>query len=492
MSRPRLCVTLPARTVEGARAGIAAARRDGADLVEIRFDRWSEAERARAGELFPAGLPLVATFRSVAEGGEGSVDPTQRHEFLERLAHLPFLAIDREVARDASPTAARASSSVGSRHLATPVDWTTFPELARRGHAPGEIGKIVAPATVGEFLHHLLPGPGPVVPDRGIIHSTGPSGPLSRVWASALGSTWVFAAPGPHDPNPGAPVEPSQLPVDRLATVLGTDPPGPLYGVLGHPVAHSGSPGLHHAWMRAEGLPGAYLAIDVETEREFRDLLDRMGAGGFRGLNVTYPWKTLALAVASQAEPAAVQAGAANCLTWNGQGWAGALTDVEALERRLTELRRARIWNGSEITVLGSGGAARATLVAARHLGASARVRARRPGAVDELRHRFPETVVGPAREAGSLVVHATSAQRTPDNLTLAFPIDDLLSEATHVIDLVYAPIAPTLAETVDRAGASYEDGRRVLRYQAEESYRRWQGHLPPASEEPAPPEGSR
>ncbi|MCI4366893.1 MAG: type I 3-dehydroquinate dehydratase [Thermoplasmata archaeon] len=479
MNRPMLCVTLPSRTLEGARAGIRAAHEDGADLVEIRFDRWSETERARAAELFPSEVRLLATFRSVAEGGEGSVDPMIRHDLLDRWARLPFYAVDREVARDASPTAARASASVGSRHLAAPVDWATFPEMIQRGHAPGELGKIVAPATVGEFLQRLLPAADrPISPGR-ILHTTGPSGPLSRVWAGALGSEWVFAAPGPHDKGPGGPVEPSQVPVDRLASVFGSDPPTPLFALLGHPVLHSESPMLHHAWMRAEGVPGAYLAVDVETEREFRDLLDRMATGGFRGLNVTYPWKTLALATVSDAEPAAQLAGAANCLTWDGRGWSGALTDVEAVERRLTELRQEGIWAGRELTVLGSGGAARAALVAARRLGATVRIRARRAGAIDELRHRFPETVIGPASGPAPLVIHATSAGRTIENAGLGFPISDLLGPVSYLIDLLYAPVAPSLHLAAEHAGARYEDGRRILRYQAEESFRRWWGHRP-------------
>jgi shikimate dehydrogenase len=488
VNRPKLCVTLPSRTLEGARAGVRAAQEDGADLVELRFDRWSETERARAAELFPAPLPLVACFRSVAEGGEGSVDTSVRHGYLEQWAHLPFHAIDREVARDASPTSARAAASIGSRHLAAPVDWSTFPELVARGVAPGELAKIVAPATVGEFLVHLLPAPGESRPPGGIVLSTGPSGPLSRVWAGALGSAWVFAAPGPHDSNPGGPVDPSHLPVDRLASILINDPPGPIFAVLGHPIAHSESPSLHHEWMRADGAPGVYLALDVETEREFRDLLDRLATGGCRGVNVTHPWKALALAAAITCEPAAALAGAVNCLTWDGRGWAGALTDIDAMERRLTELRQGGVWNGTELTVLGSGGAARATIVAARHLGATVRVRARRAGVVDELRRRFPESVIGPANGPSALIVHATSAGRSEESPGLDFSIEDLLGEETYLVDLVYAPVTPTITDLVDRAGGTYEDGRRLLRYQAEESYRRWWGH-PPV---PTVPDGAR
>ena len=51
---------------------------------------------------------------------------------------------------------------------------------------------------------------------------------------------------------------------------------------------------------------------------------------------------------------------------------------------------------------------------------------------------------VGPPRN-----IHQVSTA----NLELAFPLDDLIGEGTYVLDLVYAPIAPTLGEMVPSGG---------------------------------------
>lgn len=476
MRGPRLCVTLPARTLAGAVRGIAAARQDGADLVELRLDRWPAEERRRLAELFPAALPLVATYRSIAEGGEGSADPEERARLLVELRALPFERIDREVARDAPPGPDDAPRSIGSRHLAAPVHWSSFPEMALRGRVAEELRKTVAPATVSEFLRDVLPLPWEG--GGGIVHTQGPSGPLSRLWPERLGTPWVFCAPGPSDPSSGEPVDPSQPPVDRLASTLRASPPGPFFALLGHPVHHSLSPRLHHTWLRDGQRRGLYVALDVETEREFRDLLDRLPQGGFRGVNVTHPWKELALTVSPRAEPGATEAGAANCLTWDGGSWTAALTDLEAVERRLLELRREGSWDGNELALLGSGGAARATLVASRRLGASVKLWTRRPEAFEALARRFPTTVRPPSRGGCGLAVQATPVGRK--NAGELDPAAlELLRSALYCLDFVYAPDAPIVGEAVESGGGTYEDGTRLLRYQAEESFRRWWGARP-------------
>ena len=475
MSHPTICVTVTARTVEGARVAIEAAAADGADLAEIRFDRWPESERRRAGELFPAHLPLVATYRSVAEGGEGSADPVARSATLRALRRHPFEAIDRELARDPAPPKAAAHRSIASRHLAAPVDWSSFREFASGSGIPGERSKIVAPSTLREYLgpfREATAGLG------GILLAQGPAGPLSRVWPGWLGTDWVFASPGPTDPIVEPSVEPSQLPVDRLRSVLRRDPPSPLFAVLGHPIAFSESPALHHRWLRADGHDGAYLALDVETEREFRDLLETIGPRGFKGINVTHPWKPLARSVATRVESSAAEAEAANCLTWDGSEWSAALTDVDALERRFTELRGSGRWPGRSLTILGSGASARAAIVAARRLGVAVEIRARDVDEIDRLHHRFPETVHGGPRGPASLLVHATPVGRSPGD-RLDVPLDDLIGSSTTVLDLVYGDDGSPVRRAAEAAGATYEDGRRLLLYQAEESYRRWWGHRP-------------
>ena len=71
------------------------------------------------------------------------------------------------------------------------------------------------------------------------------------------------------------------------------EPPGVL-AVLGDPVAHSLSPQLHTPALRACGIAGDYIRLEVK-EAEFADALCRLQQLKFSGANVTIPHKFTAL-----------------------------------------------------------------------------------------------------------------------------------------------------------------------------------------------------
>ena len=58
-----------------------------------------------------------------------------------------------------------------------------------------------------------------------------------------------------------------------------------------------------------------------------------------------------------------------------------------------------------------------------------------------------------------------------------------LVRPGTHVVDWVYAPDTPLVRDAAERAGATYEDGRRLLVYQAAATYGVWWGQEPDADE---------
>jgi shikimate dehydrogenase len=91
-------------------------------------------------------------------------------------------------------------------------------------------------------------------------------------------------------------------------------------GVLGWPVAHSRSPAMQNAALRALGLDDwTYQRLPVPPEL-FEETARALGGAGFRGANVTIPYKQAALALASEASAAAKAIGAANTLTFTREG----------------------------------------------------------------------------------------------------------------------------------------------------------------------------
>lgn len=486
---PALVATLPARSASEARAELAQAREAGADFAEVRLDRWSAEERALVHLLFPSPLPLVATLRSRAEGGEGPDDPEERAAILTSLAGYPFAFLDVETARDLSDRPGSALRSLPARPRE--IRSTHFPAgtppavVLRELEEPvafDGIRKLVLPLSTGVALTELLPGltSVPLAPDR-LVLTTGGSGPLLRALGKRVGLPLVFATlPRRAGPPSSGAVEEAQLPVDELRRFFAAPGEPPLFAVVGHPVRHSLSPWIHASWIERTGRSGLYLPLDVVTEEEFRAALVRLGPAGFRGVNVTHPWKAGALALAGRASATARECGAANCLTLSAEEIVADNTDVAAVRRRLEEIRSEGKWSGDQLTVLGGGGAARATLAAARMLRARATVVTRRRRVTEEVAGSFGADVGDPKHPVPApLVVQATSAGHDV-HLPLELPLPQLIGPGAYVLDWVYGGTDVSVARAARRAGGEYEGGERLLVYQAAASFEVWWGAAPP------------
>ncbi|HTT44724.1 MAG TPA: type I 3-dehydroquinate dehydratase [Thermoplasmata archaeon] len=494
---PSVIVTLPARTAAEARHQIREAQAFGADLAEVRIDRFSETERNRLGTLFPCSLPLVATVRSRAEGGEGPDDAASRAKLFSEIARHPFRWIDVEASRDLTAAEGLAPSGgrdlIVSTHLrdgAPPEEWS---REFRRLVPPGSVRKVVGRSTVGALLASVLPGLPPAGENLLVAHTTGPSGPLLRAWSKRLGLPFVYAAlPEGAKSSTVAAVEPSQIPVDRLKRFLAAEGTPPLYAVVGRPVAHSRSPAIHARWMQEDHRPGLYVALEFDGETEFADALSALVEGGFRGFNVTHPLKAAAFELADTTGPGAEACGVANTLSVRPDGVEAENTDLSAILQRLGELRTEGRWDGSAAGVIGAGGAARATLAALRSLGVETFLWARREEAREALAREFGARAVGACHGSGPpLVVHATPFGRT-ESATSPPPDLGWLRPGAHLLDWVYLPDDPVVRTRAEQAGATYEDGSRLLVYQAAASYGIWWGSEPSAEQIATAVEGLR
>jgi shikimate 5-dehydrogenase/3-dehydroquinate dehydratase len=479
---PRLIVTLPARTVTDARSQASEAASAGADMVEVRLDRWSAQERERIGELFPLALPALATYRSREEGGEAADPPEARASALAHIAGFPFALVDLELARDPPPVRPVGDPPnrwMGSRHFAEGTSLEEIEATLRPPDPSFEWIKIVLPASISRFLREFLPRLSGWVGPKTAVFTTGASGPLARTWARELGEPVVFASlPDSGGPDRTAPVEPSQVPVDQLHRSWAVGE-GRRFAVLGHPIAHSLSPAIHAGWLASEGRAASFVALDVLDEAEFRLLAASSSLGRGDGWSVTAPWKPLAAKLASHPSPAVRATGVANTLTFRAGRTEAELTDAAAVQRRALELVVAGRWDGKETLVFGTGGAARAAVFALAAHQRSVWLLGRRPEAVERLSRSVggrPGVVAD--RHPVGLMVHATTLGRSGSG-PLEPSLAGWVGPGTVVLDFVYSAADPSLRLTVEAAGASYEDGRRLLVYQAAEAHRIWWGSPP-------------
>lgn len=231
------------------------------------------------------------------------------------------------------------------------------------------------------------------------------------------------------------------------------------FALIGHPVAGSLSPRLMQA---AYGGRYAYDLLDFEHfDDAWKAFLE-----GYDGINVTAPFKQDAFSHVTQLSARARATGAVNLVVPDGEGGTvGHNTDVAGILLALQETGL----DFADALVVGSGGAARAAVQAARELGCSLHVTARsleKAAALGCPALSFEEA----ATLRPDLVLYTLpSSAAVPDGLPLA---DAVVLEAEYRL--------PKLAATPCR---HYVSGRRWLLGQAVAGYRLFTGEEPDVQE---------
>ena len=87
------------------------------------------------------------------------------------------------------------------------------------------------------------------------------------------------------------------------------------YCVIGNPIAHSKSPVIHAAFAAATGQDLGYERCLAPLDG-FADTVQRLIGAGYRGANVTVPFKLDAARLATRLTPRAAAAGAVNTLAF--------------------------------------------------------------------------------------------------------------------------------------------------------------------------------
>jgi shikimate dehydrogenase len=257
-------------------------------------------------------------------------------------------------------------------------------------------------------------------------------------------------------------------------------------GVVGRPVAHSLSPVLHNAWLRAAGIDGVYVAFSPEADRA-EAFFDALRGGAVRGVNVTLPFKEAAFACADEVSDRADRAGAANVLVFEPDGRivADNTDGVGLLGALRAQAARFDVTAGP-VVILGAGGAASGALVALVGAGApEVRVVNRTFHKAEALAETAPQivrpfhlAVAGGAFEGGVAVITATSAG-LGDETPLEVPLEATPPTAV-VMDMVYTPLETPFLKHGRALGRRAVDGLEMLIRQAEPSFEAFFGAPPP------------
>ena len=270
------------------------------------------------------------------------------------------------------------------------------------------------------------------------------------------------------------------------------DPPIRL-GVFGDPVAHSLSPQMHNAALRAFEIDMQYARFHIRAN-ELRSALRFVRELDFVGINLTVPHKIAGLPQIDVADESASRCGAVNTLRLHENQLIGTNTDAEGFSRAVRsefsiDLRDLRVM------ILGAGGgtghaiAWQCALENCERLVLVNRTAAKASAMVERLRRFFAEArVLGPVARLEAvgwdetavraqlpdidLIVNATPLGMNPSDPA---PIPARLLAPHHIVfDCVYCPSKTALLRAADEAGARGANGLSMLLYQGALSFSVW------------------
>jgi shikimate dehydrogenase len=252
------------------------------------------------------------------------------------------------------------------------------------------------------------------------------------------------------------------------------------YAVIGNPIAHSKSPLIHKMFAGQTGQDISYEAILAPLDG-FAATVERLRKEGYKGCNVTVPFKQSAYQLSNQKQYLSydvVHAHAANTLEFKSDGIHLHNTDGIGLIRDIQD-NCGVLLRGKRVLLMGAGGAARGVLSPLRDVGANITVANRTVDKAIVLAERFVASSCSYEELAGKqfdVVINATSAGLTDSELPLPPTIFALGALA---YDMMYGRGTPFMKFAREHGAAVVSDGLGMLVEQAAESFFIWRGVRP-------------
>lgn len=257
------------------------------------------------------------------------------------------------------------------------------------------------------------------------------------------------------------------------------------YAVIGNPVAHSKSPIIHDAFARQTGQNISYERILAPLDG-FEATIHALIKRGYKGVNVTVPFKFEAYKLANAHSQRAVDAGAANTLTFNAHGIVADNTDGAGIVCDIEQNLKLSL-EGKRVLLLGAGGAAEGVLhpilacspellVVANRTPEKAVAMVNKVALVEALSTDLLGCAFSDLHgKAFDVVINATSAGLSD----AALPIPDtVFAKDSLAYDMMYGRETPFMKQARE-AGAKVADGLGMLVEQAAEAFHLWRGVRP-------------
>ena len=260
-----------------------------------------------------------------------------------------------------------------------------------------------------------------------------------------------------------------------------------LVGLLGYPIKQSYSPFIQNVAAELTGTKIIYLPFEVHSSN-LKDAVKGLVALGIRGFNVTVPHKVKVLDYINKLSEEAAVIGAVNTVVNDLGKLTGYNTDVHGVNVSL-EPYKSEI-NGNEVTIIGSGGSARAVIYTL--------IRNFKPKKIyllnrteehaESLKQHFKNKMRFDSLSTrvllqpnsfdtlsdSALVVNATPVGMYPNTEDNIVNSAKVFTKNQIVFDLVYNPVKSNFLKDAESQGATIINGLMMLVEQAGKSFTLW------------------
>jgi shikimate dehydrogenase len=256
--------------------------------------------------------------------------------------------------------------------------------------------------------------------------------------------------------------------------------------VLGWPIAHSASPGMHQPALDLYGIDARYIRLEVEPG-QISEAFSRMRDLGFIGCNVTVPHKLEALANCTDVHPDAREIGAVNTVRFDGNATRGFNTDGPGFERAIEQDFGAKLCN-IKVAIIGAGGGAGQAIATQCVLSGvaklvlvnrtvekliplAARLRQLNP-AVEIVSLSFEDAELSAHCLSCDLIVNTSSVGLKPGDPSIL--TSDCLKPGHWVYDTIYKPAVTPLLALAQSKGCRTANGISMLLHQGALAFQHW------------------
>ncbi|MDR3356844.1 MAG: type I 3-dehydroquinate dehydratase [Spirochaetaceae bacterium] len=491
----KICLCLTGETI-GRDLEILDKYRSCIDIAELRVDCLLHEERfsiRRFPEL--AGLPVILTIRRRSDGGNFEMGESSRIALLSRALafaevdvrrNFAYVDLEEDLELSSLEEAARAFGTRIIRSFHSSGECRD--KLADRIRAMYRVGDEIAKAAIKaddlDDVTELFKVARELDGMEKILLCVGENAVCSRILAKKLGSHICYTSvKGERGLPPAAPGQPDPVELVELYRFRSITKDASIYGILGYPLKATSSPPFFNAVFGREKTDAVYIPFPSQSASKFFTLA---GEIGLLGASVTVPHKEAVLPHLAFMSEQVQSVGACNTIVRTGNGWSGYNTDAEGFSGSLLDFTGCGDFKGKRVTIVGSGGAARAVTSEIHRLKGKALILNRSESRAAQLAgiYDFEYGGLGPEslkriKKFSDIIIQTTSVGMEPnvkDDPLFGYQF----TGKEVVMDIIYKPERTALLNRAAGAGCRVLNGADMLLRQARLQYRHFFGRKYP------------